>query len=460
MKTPITTTGSATYCPEDNKIRLYVGRIPRDEYERLRSEGWTSTPKQSCDFVAVWTPQRRDTALEFLEPGDEIGDEDQSPEDRAADRAERFGGYRDKRLSEATGHADRYDAAPQAHGYQSEKRAERSAARHDRIADRATDRWSKADYWTTRTAGVIRHALYKSTPGVRMGRIKVLEAELRKAQSEIAALWNAQHSKPAAENDWTIHLTLRLAYEHQMLEAQGGRAAHVEMIPGGWLGSRQIEKVNKSSVTGRVVSVVVRGPRCEGYAYQVENPSGKDYSLYKIKTERLAAEVYRPPTEDELAAFTASRNAEKKAAPKKETIPLINPADADAERLQNLWNEQALADREASYKRMHYSLPVTDCKPQIVLRVTQASYSRNSKGTYCAAGTRSVFPGGFECDSYYNAAEKMRAQHGKEVCTVRRTSGEGGTYSASRVIILTDKPQKPLPAAVWKKPLVLETQTA
>lgn len=177
-------TGSATYCPEDNKLRLYVGRVPRDEYEKLRVEGWTSTPKQACNFVAHWTPERRDTALAY---GDGfIGDEDQSPAERAADRAERFGAYRDKRTDEATGHADRYDAGPLVHGYQSQARAERAAARHDRIADRAGDAWSKAEYWQRRTAGVISHALYTSSASVRMGRIKELESEIRKAEKNRA----------------------------------------------------------------------------------------------------------------------------------------------------------------------------------------------------------------------------------------------------------------------------------
>ena len=98
-----------TYCPEDNKLRLYVGRVPRDEYERLRSAGFTSTPKQDCDFVTTWTPSREDLAREFLGDGDDIGDEDYAPEERAADRAERFGVYRDKRRTEAGGHADDFD---------------------------------------------------------------------------------------------------------------------------------------------------------------------------------------------------------------------------------------------------------------------------------------------------------------------------------------------------------------
>ena len=78
--------GTASYCPDDNKIRLYVGRVPRDEYDKLRAEGWTATPKQNCQFSAVWTPARRDTALAYA---GFIEDEDMDPAERAADRAER-----------------------------------------------------------------------------------------------------------------------------------------------------------------------------------------------------------------------------------------------------------------------------------------------------------------------------------------------------------------------------------
>lgn len=119
----------ATYSPEDNKLRLYVGRVPRAEYLKLRGEGWTALHKQreagGGDFAATWTPTRRDTALEYAGI---IEDEDMGPAERAADRAERFAGYREKRAAEATGHADRFDSGPQAHGYQSQARAERAIA--------------------------------------------------------------------------------------------------------------------------------------------------------------------------------------------------------------------------------------------------------------------------------------------------------------------------------------------
>lgn len=93
---------TATYCPEDNKLRLYVGRVPREEYLKLRADGWVALHKQreagQGDFAATWTPSRRDTALQYA---DMIEDEDAGPEERAADRAERFGDYRDKRTTEA-----------------------------------------------------------------------------------------------------------------------------------------------------------------------------------------------------------------------------------------------------------------------------------------------------------------------------------------------------------------------
>lgn len=508
--------GTATYCPEDNKLRLYVGRVPRPDYDRLRAAGWVATPKQDCDFAVVWTPDREDMALEFAEI---IEDEDKGPDERAADRAERFEEYRGKRMGEATGHADGYDSQPTAHGYQSQARAERAAARHDRQGDRAVSAWSKAEYWQSRTAGVISHALYVSAPSVRMGRIKMIESEIRKSEkarteytqtrdrwiacaamtdpakqivralqlayiehgdythprdlgrpddaerqpdplngAELCALYLAKHKELAPEGRWLTHYRLRLSYEEQMLQAQGGRAAHVEMEPGGFLRGgrrhsdteRQIMKVNKSHVTGRVVSVVVRdnfASSCNHYGNPY--PEGITRILsHTIETERMEADAYRAPTPEEKAAWIQNEKARKAARPKVETIPLLNPTDADAERLQATWNAIALAEREAYYQRQGYTPKVIDCEPQTVLRITQKTYSEASRGTYGKASTREVFADGIECDSYYDASRKMTEKHGKPVCQVRRTWG--ATYSASRVIILTDKPQKALPAGMWK----------
>lgn len=446
--------GRATYEPESNKLRLYVGRVPREEYLKLRAEGWTALHKQresgGGDFAAPWTPSRRDTALEYAGI---IEDEDMSTEERAADRAERFSGYRDKRTNEATGHADRYDSGPQAHGFQSQARAERAAARHDRVADRAGDAWSKAEYWQQRTAGVISHALYKSTPGVRMGRIKVLEAELRRFEQ------NPEHYP-----NWITHTKLRLAYENQMLEAQGGRAAFVEMIPGGFIGLRQIFKVNKSPATGRVVSVLVKGQKIHGYTYKAQDVIGADYSLHQIETERLPADAYRAPTAEELTAFTAARKAEKAARPTKTPCPLINPTDEDAERVQKLWNDRALAEHCESYKRRYGKDYADEFKPSTVCRITQARYSEVSKGGHARAETKNIYGNVIQepRERFYDydkqAAERKAI--GAVVCQLRITSGDGSDYGAKRVIILTDKPQKPLPVAVWEAAKVAQAEAS
>lgn len=527
----------ATYCPEDDKLRLYIGRVPRDEYEALRKEGWTSTPKQDCDFVAVWTPDREDTALSYA---GFIGDEDQDPGERAAERAERFSGYLGKRMAEATGHADKFEAGPSSFGFQSQERADRAAARHERIADKAVTQWSKAEYWQQRTQGVIAHALYKDLPGVRMGRIKTIEADCRKNVADrqkshtertiqhsvflaivehaegkreklvtfpgyqytlsyirkadnspedapftpaqlrrvmaCAALsgyysdkwrdlrnktekgeisgedcarewlnsygWEAPGEFVEDNSRWYCHYQLRLAYENQMLEAQGGRAGVIDMIPGGWLrggrrlGSeeRQIVKVNKSPKTGRVVSVVVR----DNHASTVNHwgnpfPDGIAKVLsHVVEVERMSPDSYRAPTQEELEAFHASEKAAKKA--RKESTPaeppLINLSLEDAQKLQGLWNKNARAERGAYTK---------DYPDSEILPITQAQYSEASKGTYASAKAQFVTAEGV---LYHKSI--YGKENGTPVFKVRY-AGAKEYGQAKRVIVLTDKPTKPLP---------------
>lgn len=478
------TTQYATYCPEDDKLRLYVGRVPRDEYEALRAEGWVSTPKQDCDFVAVWTPQRRNTALKYSEDG--IMDEDMGPEDRAADRAERFGGYQEKRLDEATGHADRYDAGPSVHGAQSYARAVRAADRHDRIAGRAVDAWEKAEYWQRRTAGVISHALHVSSPAVRMGRIKTIEAEIRQIESyytptgsarimqedrygsgeKVAHVWCgmgrgghwvAEHrleTLKASYADSLQHLHLRLAYENQMLEAQGGRLASVEIEPGGYIGGKLIVKVNKSPATGRVTSVSLKGPKVQNWTYRAENVPGTDYALHQFDTERMPMSAYTPPTDESRAELAALKQERKAALPKKDPCPLINPTDEDAERLQAALNERAKDDHCARHLRAYGRDYAEQFKPSTICRIPQAVYSENSKGSYARAETRGLCRNmelePRKSNMYGSHEEAARKRRGPKVCEVRTTSSDGSDYGARRVIIITDKPQKPFPVAVWQ----------
>ena len=392
---------SATYCPEDNKLRLYIGgdgRVERETYNFLRKNKWTATPKQSCSFVATWSPNAEDIAKALIDEEDEIGDEDYSPEERAADRAERFAGYRSKRAAEAHGHADTYEGGPAAFGNQNAARAERQAARHERHRGRALTQWSKAEYWHQRTAGVISNALHRSDAATRRGRILTLEAEQRR------------HATPGSR--YHNHLTMRLIYENAMLENEGGSASAVEMVVGGWIGKNQIYKINTSPATGRVVSVNF------GLNSRPRN------------IERLGSDVYRAPTPEELEAF----NGAKKATAK--TLGLINPTEDDARRLQALWNSKAT--------RIDGSRNIGS--PGTVELTTQARYTHGAKcsdWTY----TTTLFEDG-SAATYRGTVQEWTAA-GKKIVGKLRINPS--LYGVDSIVVLTDKPQKPLPIG-WNTP--------
>lgn len=457
---------AATYCPEDNKLRLYTDRVERSTFLWLRAIGFTATPKQSCSFVATWTPSREDAALSMIGEGDDIGDEDQTPEDRAADRAERFAGYREKRRAEAGGLADRYDGAPSAYGAQNAQRAERQAARRDRVGARACSQWSKAEYWQTRTAGVIAHALHRSDARTRRGRILKLEAEQRQIIAEYTPAddtvimqerWNGgkmggepvphvlvgqgrgRHFVPvdsletikARSARWLAHYDLRLTYERAMLENEGGTAAAEDMQPGGLWKGGLITKVNKSNVTGAVVSVLVHCPADPGERYDYRRRG--DSMMCNV--QRYGEGHYTPPTPETLAKL-AEINAKKKARTqaRNATAPkLLNPTDEDAQALQDVWNEQAQQGR---------SKYAATFRPGEVLRMTQAEYAARSKGDYSPGNTVFVGP------DYKPTYQQYRGNVPDGAAFKVRRFNYGSACDAYRVIVITDKPQKPLPARV------------
>lgn len=466
----------ATYCPEDNKLRLYVGRVPRDEYLALKAEGWTSTPRQTCDFVAVWTVNRENTAISYAGI---IGDEDQSPTDRAADRAERFAGYRDNRRAGAGYQADRFESVDPVHGYQSEARAERSAARHERIGSRAVNMWEKAEYWQMRTSGVISHALHLCKPHVRMGRMKEIETDIRRMEKAAEEynlrrkLWleastderlqkcldyvsgHHQYQHPRiesrkaslyylvnGEDPITLqdarelylsdpaecdvsksreyqHLQLRISYERQMIEAAGGMAGDEEIKVGGRHCGLIVFKVNKSSVSGRVTTIEVlsKEPRYR----HIECACCQGYYFHTVDAERSSGGAYTPPTAEDIAiveSIKAELKAKKSAG--KLSIPLINPTPESARKLQEVIN--------AERKKWASGDSDTD-----ICETTQAIYSKNSNGEYSQCET-------VEIDKYYRRCGHTRGA--VPLFKVRAwVRGSGGT----RIIVLTDKPQKDLP---------------
>ncbi len=69
-------TYTATYSPEDNKLRLYSStRLDRELYARVRGAGFIYAPKQELFVAPMWTPEREDLLIELC---GEIDDEDPS----------------------------------------------------------------------------------------------------------------------------------------------------------------------------------------------------------------------------------------------------------------------------------------------------------------------------------------------------------------------------------------------
>lgn len=301
---------TATYSPEDNKLRLYAAtRLDKETYDRVKAAGFKWAPKQELFVAPMWTPEREDLLLELA---GEIGDEDTSLVERQEARAERFEDYSDSRQDEANVQAKRaHDLAYQINGqpilvgHHSEKRARRDQERIMDWSHNACTLWKTSEYWKSRAAGAIRLAKYKERPDVRARRIKVLEADQRKQERNVVyqdyriKVWSepmdtekakyvagrtnttdmdtyfgldkgtmtpeeakarvleqATQYKTSCER-WIAHLQNRITYEKAMLADAGGTVADRNgpevggacrcwCTRGQW---SEIKKVNKVSVT-------------------------------------------------------------------------------------------------------------------------------------------------------------------------------------------------------------------
>ena len=185
-------TMTATYSPDDNKLRLYSSsRLDSATYERVKAAGFKWAPRQELFVAPMWTPAREDLLLDLC---GEIGDEDTSLVERAEERADRFGDYSDKRASDAESARRAVSSIadgipfgqPILVGHHSERRARKDAERIENGMRRAVKMWETSEYWKHRAAGALRHAKYKELPAVRHRRIKGLEADKRKQERAIA----------------------------------------------------------------------------------------------------------------------------------------------------------------------------------------------------------------------------------------------------------------------------------
>lgn len=212
---------SATYSPEDNKLRLYpASRLAPEAYARVKAAGFHWAPKQGLFVAPMWTPEREDLLIELC---GEVGDEDTSLVSRAEARAERFEDYSEARAEDASRARDAVSAIthnipmgqPILIGHHSERHARKDAEKIENGMRRAVKMWEQSQYWQSRAAGAIHAAKYKELPSVRARRIKGLESDLRKQEKyrDEAAMWLHLWTECANEPDADLQMgaAVRLA---------------------------------------------------------------------------------------------------------------------------------------------------------------------------------------------------------------------------------------------------------
>ncbi len=179
---------TATYSPEDNKLRLYsTTRLDAETYSRVKAAGFSWAPRQQLFMAPQWTPYRADLLMELC---GSIEDEDTSLVQRSMERAERFENYSESRAKDAEQARKRVDSIvehipfgqPILVGHHSEKRARKDAERIDQGMRKSIKMWDTSEYWTRRAESAIATAKYKERPDVRTRRIRKLEAEQRKME--------------------------------------------------------------------------------------------------------------------------------------------------------------------------------------------------------------------------------------------------------------------------------------
>lgn len=228
-------TFTATYSPDDNKLRLSASsRLDAETYERVKAAGFKWAPKQELFVAPAWTPRREDLCIELA---GEIEDDDSSLIERAEERADRFGDYSDKRGKEAANASAHVQAITQ-HiplgqpilvGHHSERRARKDAQRIENGMRKAVQLWETSAYWSQRAASAVAHAKYKERPDVRHRRIKGLEADKRKQEKHIAeaeqflGYWLECEAETDPAKKLAMALKISSHHSHAMPRKEGDR---------------------------------------------------------------------------------------------------------------------------------------------------------------------------------------------------------------------------------------------
>lgn len=378
---------TATYSPEDNKIRLYASaRLDAETYARVKEAGFVWAPKQELFVAPKWTPAREDLAIELA--GD-IEPEEMTLAERAAIKAERLDTLAGKRRDQAESLSRRADDLSQAFymgqpiliGHHSERKARKTKERMDSAQSQAVKAEKAANYWLYRAEGVEHYANMKNNPRTRANRIKTLLAELRDLQRGI----NAGHK--------ALEIWDKLTTDDQIRYALGRMPCEMTLAAFG-----TYSKVNSGEMTPadarqqciNTANVRVNGPNRKRWIEHVLNRLAFERSLLG-EVPRYEGDM----TPVIIQAFAREHGAEK---PKCTIVDdgfflLESPVQLPAHLSESRWLELSDDEWRDLMRACGYTVPAKKDAPPPILNLDVAEhttpniYNRGEMRTYRVVST-------------------------------------------------------------------------
>lgn len=477
------TTFTATYSPEDNKLRLYASaRLDAETYAKAKALGFKWAPRQDLFVTPAWSPEREDFLIDLA---GEIEPEGVTLAERAAAKAERLDNLAEKRRRDANAFSRAADAIserfaggqPILLGHHSQRRAEKDRERMEGATHKAVRAAQLVNYWLDRADGVEAHANYKNDSGVRARRIETLLTDLRTLQRGLnEAEKRAEFWRRIQANNPTSEQVARFAGNCPP-ELGGGYDLYSAVDSGKITGAEFMERVISAAesvisgpkrarwlehvlnrlayeraelgpvarYSGDLSAVILQAfARTQGaekpaaektdFGWLLRSPVTLPRHLCDKKELELDADAWRDLMQS--AGYEVPAKKELKRG-KSDAAPLINPTEADAMRLQKVWNDHAAA--AASYQ--------PDKRRSPVAIMTQAQYSARAAGSYGPCKTIDIGADGLEVRGPLHGtyAEARAARVANTVARVRVFAGGRELYGARSIVVISDKAQKALP---------------
>ncbi|EXS71081.1 methyltransferase type 11 [Sphingobium sp. Ant17] len=337
----------------------------------------------------------------------------------------------------------------------------------------STDAEKAATYWLYRATGVERFANMKNDPRTRANRIKTLLAELRDLQRGI----NTAHAALAIWDRFTTDEQIRHALgnmdtrktwsnydlyykvdkgEITPADARQSCIEGATLAVNGPVRRRWIEHVlnrlafersmlgDVPHYDGELTPVIIQAfareqgaevPKCtvpHAGVFRLESPVLLPAHIAPEASLALSEDGWRDLMQ--ASGYTVPARTARRVSAKPDAVPLINPSEEQAEQLQTIWNLHMVA----ACKGKHSA-----AKPNSIYSTTQTTYSANSKGDYAPFKTIEIAADGRRVRMEWQRQERVRS--GEPVARIRISTIGAEFYKPDALLVITDKPSKPLP---------------